>query len=567
MVIFISVLILTLTYCIGSIPTGLLIGKVFYKKDLHNEGSGSTGATNSLRVLGKKAGIFVFLFDITKALIPALIVLYLKLPINLTIIAFTAVLGHCFPIFAHFKGGKAVATAFGFFAVFFPWPTTLGLLIFTISFAIFDMVSLSSLLAATTIFLYISFFTNEPIITKLFVFLVWALLTYRHSSNIKRLIRLKENKMVISLKYKLILTAITSIIIILSSLCTLATQKDNAALKNLFDQEISHLKTQTKNYEEVAKNQPSPKTYFDVYKSQVLQDAYSLISYDIKSTYSPAIQNDISEKLIVEYSFSTRINLNAYEVEEVYKKYNTQFSTLTDETKKKEMLDEMKTYLLQKYPASRTQGAPTNHISLQYTKVNNKWFLPVKEQVALINYLNSDVFVNNFSTSYIGSDENALSQVITDQFKDNPFPDTRSNDSLSEFANNYIQYLKKQALSELTYSINSSSKSLLNNTETLTVSYTFNVKTLIPAKDIKNYVVKKQVEINKLPEDQKKDAIRTEKQAIVDKFPKKQDTSSPGSNEFTLIYSRVENSSKWTLSYEQFLQFQKFVSTYITLEV
>lgn len=565
MTIFITIIILTFAYLLGSIPTGLLIGKIFYKKNLHNEGSGATGATNSIRVLGKKAGIFVFLFDITKAVIPALIVLFFHLPINITIVAFAALLGHCYPIFANFKGGKAVATAFGFFAFFFPWPTTLGLLAFTAAFVLFDMISLSSILAGTTIFLYITFLTHESFTTKLFVTMIWGLLVFRHSSNIRRIIQSKENKMVISLKKKLILTSITSIIVILSSLFTLSTPKDNAALKNLFDKEISHLKEQTHNYEEIAKKQPSPKTYFDAYKAQTLQDAYSLITYDISTTYTPAFQNDFSEKLIVEYSFSTKINLNAYEVEDVYKKYNTQFQTLTDKEKQLELLNEMKTYLLQKYPAARTQGAPSKYVSLQYTKVDNKWLLPIKEQISLTNYLNSEVFVNNFSTSYIGSDENALSQVISEQFKNNTMPDINTNDTLSEFSSKYIKYLKNQSFTELVYSINSSSKSFANNTEFLTVNYTFNTATVIPTKDINTYVAQKQLEIDKIPEPEKKEIIKNAKKYIIDKFQKKQSTPEQNS-EFSLTYSRMENSNQWLLNYDLFTQFQTFINKNIILE-
>ncbi|MGL4663119.1 MAG: glycerol-3-phosphate 1-O-acyltransferase PlsY [Culicoidibacterales bacterium] len=567
MTIFYSVLILTFAYLIGSIPTGLIIGKVFYQKNLHVEGSGATGTTNSMRVLGKKAALFVFIFDIIKALIPAGITLYFHLPVNIAIIAFATVLGHCFPIFAHFKGGKAVATSFGFFALFFPWPTTIGLLVFTISFILYDMISLSSMLAATTVFLITMTNQSETLMTKLFIGFIWLLLLYRHKDNIKRIIKKSENKIVISLKKKMIFAAISSIIVIFSSLFTLATPKDNASLKELFNSEINHLSQQKQYYESIAKENPTPKSYYNFYKAQVLHDAYTLISYDIRNTYTPNLQNDTSDRLIVDYYFASRVNLNANEADEVFEKYSLQYQTMSSPEKQLNLLEEMKTYLFQKLPASRTQRDPEKQISLQYLKVNNKWILPANEQINLTNYLNDHIFVNNFSTSYLGSDENALSQLITDTFKKNPLPDINESTSLSDFTTQYITYLKNQVFIELPFSIENSNKSTSESVETLYVTYVFNSKTKIPTKEITAYAQKKQLEIEQLPADQKEHAIKVVKQEIIDQFKKKHDTSLPIITQLVLPFSKAENSNDWVLSQDDFNRFKNYVNTQLISEI
>lgn len=567
MIIILSILILTATYLVGSIPTGLIVGKVFYKKNLHDEGSGATGATNSMRVLGKKAALFVFLFDITKAVIPALLVKQFHFPLNPVIVAFVAILGHCYPIFAHFKGGKAVATSFGFFVVFFPWPTLLGFIVFTATFILYNMISLSSILTASVILFFVLF--DSPFVftsTKLFVFLIWALLVYRHSSNIHRIIHKKENKLNVSNKGKLLLTVLTAIVILTSSLLTLLTPKDSAALKTLFDQEIIHLETQTKNYEEVAQTNPTPRSYYNVYKSKILHDAYTLMSYDINSAYSPVSQNDISEKLVVEYAFSSRINLNANEADEIFNRYSLQYQLTSDLDKRKALLVEMKDYLLQNLPATRTQGAPKERISLQYTKVNDQWLLPANQQVALTNFLNNHVFVNNFSTTYLSSDDNALSKTIQERFKKQKRPLITSKETLIEFSEQYISYLKQDAFNELLFTINTSSTSTANNTETLNASYSFNTKTFIPSNLLRQSALQKQALIDKLPEDKKEQALMNAKQELLDTFKKRQDAL-PTPIQFALNYTKTGNPAQWTINEEDFKQFEMFVNSNLITEV
>ena len=106
-------LIILLSYLLGSIPWALVIGKVFYGKDIRLEGSGNLGGTNAGRVLGKKAGVSVIVLDALKGLI-AMLIANMIAPETIIYAGLACCIGHCFPVFANFKGGKAVATSFGY---------------------------------------------------------------------------------------------------------------------------------------------------------------------------------------------------------------------------------------------------------------------------------------------------------------------------------------------------------------------------------------------------------------------------------------------------------------------
>ena len=105
--------LLIVAYLIGSIPSGVWVGQLFYQKDIRNFGSGNMGTTNTFRVLGKKAGIVVFILDILKGTLATLLPIIFHLTINPLWFGLAAILGHTFPVFAKFKGGKAVATSAG----------------------------------------------------------------------------------------------------------------------------------------------------------------------------------------------------------------------------------------------------------------------------------------------------------------------------------------------------------------------------------------------------------------------------------------------------------------------
>ena len=115
-----NLILMIIAYLLGSFPSALVIGKTFYNKDIRNYGSGNLGSTNAFRVLGKKGGAIVFILDILKGGLAFLIAKYAGATISPLIIAVFALIGHIYPIFANFKGGKAVATSAGIILFYSP---------------------------------------------------------------------------------------------------------------------------------------------------------------------------------------------------------------------------------------------------------------------------------------------------------------------------------------------------------------------------------------------------------------------------------------------------------------
>ena len=183
-------IISTLSYLIGSIPFGFLLTKFFLKKDIRNIGSGNIGATNVLRTGNKKIGYTTLLLDIVKAVIP---IIYIKLnyPNFIFIASLCIFLGHVFPIWLKFKGGKGVATYVG---ILFSINLYIGLVfigIWFLTFLISKYSSLSSLCASLSIPIYLFFFTNQNLI---FFSIMFVLTFYTHRENIKRLKNKEESK-------------------------------------------------------------------------------------------------------------------------------------------------------------------------------------------------------------------------------------------------------------------------------------------------------------------------------------------------------------------------------------
>lgn len=185
---------LLLAYLLGSIPSGLIIGKTFYKIDIREHGSKNLGATNSFRVLGIKPGIVVTLMDILKGTLATLLPVLLGADIHPLICGVIAVIGHMFPVFASFKGGKAVATSAGVVLAYEPLLFILAILFFFISLYISKYVSLSSMIAAFASLLYCVLFqlNNWPLMLVIFILNIFIF--YRHRANIKRIIEKKEPK-------------------------------------------------------------------------------------------------------------------------------------------------------------------------------------------------------------------------------------------------------------------------------------------------------------------------------------------------------------------------------------
>jgi acyl phosphate:glycerol-3-phosphate acyltransferase len=194
-----------LAYVLGSIPAAVWIGKKFHGIDVREHGSRNAGTTNVIRVLGWKTGIPVLLIDVFKGWLATMLPLFLKLAevnsilmTNLMILTgLTAIIGHIFPIFAGFRGGKGVATFFGVLLALQPLLTISCLVVFLVVLLITGIVSVSSMSAglAFPIFLF-TVFGSPSAIFKIFSVLVAIALLVTHRKNIKRLIKGEESRLI-----------------------------------------------------------------------------------------------------------------------------------------------------------------------------------------------------------------------------------------------------------------------------------------------------------------------------------------------------------------------------------
>ena len=189
-------LIIIISYLIGSIQSGILIGKIIYKTDVRQFGSKSSGATNIQRTIGLKPGIFVLVLDILKGFLPILFIeIFTEENILGVMSCIFLVLGHCYPVFHKFKGGKGVATGFGSVVVLLPY-IALGIPIALPIIYKTRYVSLGAILGCIiSIFLIILFVALELLPSEnLMILFVPLLIIYKHKQNIIRLIQKKENK-------------------------------------------------------------------------------------------------------------------------------------------------------------------------------------------------------------------------------------------------------------------------------------------------------------------------------------------------------------------------------------
>lgn len=174
-----------IAYLFGSIPSALLVGKVGFGKDIREHGSGNLGATNAFRVLGIKAGIIVTVSDILKGTIPTLLPILMDASVHPLIIGLFAVIGHTYPIFARFKGGKAVATSGGIILGSFPILFFIMVTTFLLTLYLTKYVSLSSILTGV-VTVIISLFYKDIVLIVVISFLTLFVI-YRHKENIKRI--------------------------------------------------------------------------------------------------------------------------------------------------------------------------------------------------------------------------------------------------------------------------------------------------------------------------------------------------------------------------------------------
>jgi len=184
-----------LGYFAGSIPFGVLLTRWFAKKDVRAAGSGNIGATNVARVAGKKLGAVVLLLDALKGALPVVLAMRL-LPTAYMVhcgVGLAAFLGHVFPLWLKFKGGKGVATAAGVLAVLVPLAALAGFAVFALLVALFRISSVGSLAGGLTA-LTVSFFLGKPLEYPLLGAVLLLLMIFTHRGNIGRLLRRAENK-------------------------------------------------------------------------------------------------------------------------------------------------------------------------------------------------------------------------------------------------------------------------------------------------------------------------------------------------------------------------------------
>ena len=181
-------------YLLGSIPSGLWIGQYFFQKDIRQFGSGNLGSTNAFRVLGKKAGSVVLFCDVFKGFLAMVLAMTVFKQDSLSplCIASFAVIGHTFPLFASFKGGKAVATFAGMILAYQPLLLLYGLIIFLALLAITRMVSFTAMVTISAGVL-LSLLFNDWTLTA-FALAIDIFIIYRHRSNIQRILNGTENK-------------------------------------------------------------------------------------------------------------------------------------------------------------------------------------------------------------------------------------------------------------------------------------------------------------------------------------------------------------------------------------
>lgn len=196
-------LLIILAYLIGSVPTAVWVSKYFFNIDIREYGSGNAGATNTFRVLGAKWGTFVMSIDVLKGLIATS--LYILLPYYLTdewdrtnfmiALGLASVLGHIFPIWANFRGGKGVATLLGMAVAIQPLVALCCIGVFLFVLYLTRFVSLSSILAGISFMVFILFIFNEKeTLYRIFAVLVALMVVLTHQKNISRIIKGTESK-------------------------------------------------------------------------------------------------------------------------------------------------------------------------------------------------------------------------------------------------------------------------------------------------------------------------------------------------------------------------------------
>ena len=184
--------LLLASYLLGSIPSGLILSKILNKGDIRKSGSGNIGATNALRVGGRLLGALTLIFDLLKGLMAIILAIILEQKF-IAAYGFVCILGHIFPVWLNFRGGKGVATVLGVMLGLNP---LIGLLMSIIWIAIFKFFKISSVASLISLFLSIVILIviDANYINSIFLSLTLILIVYKHKSNIIRLYRGEESK-------------------------------------------------------------------------------------------------------------------------------------------------------------------------------------------------------------------------------------------------------------------------------------------------------------------------------------------------------------------------------------
>ncbi len=188
------ILTLLISYFVGTISGSYIIGNLFLNKDIRKYGSGNAGTTNAMRVLGKKAGVLTFLIDFLKGALVTLIIRRIFGDEFVPLAILGAVIGHDFPFYMKFKGGKGVATTLGALALFnFPL-TLICYVVWVLGTVLTKMVSVGSILFFVSIIIVYSFMSNLVMSNILIIDIIALIGIIRHKDNIKRIIAGNENK-------------------------------------------------------------------------------------------------------------------------------------------------------------------------------------------------------------------------------------------------------------------------------------------------------------------------------------------------------------------------------------
>lgn len=193
---YMKYLLIVVAYLLGSIPTALILGKVTRGIDLRQHGSGNLGTTNTFRVLGFWPGIICLFVDIFKGSATILFIRLMDINVNNTFIIIcgvAAIIGHAFPIFAGFKGGKSVATSLGMSIAITPIEVLIGVGAFIVTLFLFGFVSVSSTIAALVIGTLVWFWQGDMTI-KIFYSFIVLFIVVKHYKNYVRLLKGTENK-------------------------------------------------------------------------------------------------------------------------------------------------------------------------------------------------------------------------------------------------------------------------------------------------------------------------------------------------------------------------------------